>query len=486
MSSITENGAQVQPSTNGAPHLNSHANSQPSFNRTATETKRPAKLRRGDNPEYTGKLIDPLEAQHSAIRQVLANGDGDKIRDLKDSGIGPEHFQDQHARTIAEVLWKQFEAGAPINLVTIAKVLKESGQTEAFTELFVFMPTPEREPSWKDCLHTVLNWKKAKAADPDANPFKPVKLRDIMQRPRPLWLVQGLFLEIGTGLITGNAGAFKSINALDLGLCIASGRDWHGHQVKQGAVVYIVAEGAYTTTDRARAWSIRHEVEIPENFEVVEIPAAIADPVTRALFLEGVAASQPALIVLDTLAQCNAGRNENDSGEMSVFTNAMKEISTALNCFVLTIHHNNKEGGMRGSTSIEANTDAHISFKRSAGRVVTVNCERIKNTEFEPFALIGHIQELNEQDEYEQEITSLVFEATEPPAKAEKQSASEKTCLEVLPQHGAKSEEWFRKASEKGISKTSFYRCRDNLEGKKQVELDTKTGVYHPQSQSPK
>jgi hypothetical protein len=316
------------------------------------------------------------------------------------------------------------------------------------------------------------------------NPFVPTPIDEVLQRPRRLWLVQDIFSERGTGLITGRAGSFKSLNVLDMGLCVSLGLAWQGHEVKQGRVVYVVAEGADTTADRVKAWKIRHQITTAPDFYVIEIPAQIAEPDQRALFLQAIASLKPALVIFDTLAQCNAGRNENDSGEMSIFTNAMQEISTALNCFVLTVHHNNKADSIRGSTSIEANTDAHISFKPSAGRVVTVHCERIKNSDFEPFSLIGRFQEIGEQDEYDREVRSLVFEPTETPEKATTTTSKERECLELLPSHGATSEDWFALASAKGVIKGTFYRCRDSLRDKKEVILSTKTGLYHPKSHS--
>lgn len=322
------------------------------------------------------------------------------------------------------------------------------------------------------------------AATPAPNPFVPTPIDEVLQRPRPLWLVQDIFSERGTGLITGRAGSFKSLNVLDMGLCISLGRAWQGREVKQGRVVYVVAEGADTTADRVKAWKIRHQIAAAPDFLVIEVPAQIAEPDQRALFLAGIASATPALVIFDTLAQCNAGRNENDSGEMSVFTNAMKEISTALSCFVLTVHHNNKADSIRGSTSIEANTDAHISFKPSAGKVVTVHCERIKNSDFEPFSLIGRFVEIGERDEYDREVRSLVFEPTETPEKATTTTANERKCLEVLPSHGATSEDWFNLARDQDVSKPTFYRCRDSLRDKNEVFLSVKTGFYHPKSQS--
>ena len=41
-------------------------------------------------------------------------------------------------------------------------------------------------------------------------------------------------------ILYGPPGAGKSFVALDFALSVASGRAWHGHEVRQGPVLYVV------------------------------------------------------------------------------------------------------------------------------------------------------------------------------------------------------------------------------------------------------
>jgi putative DNA primase/helicase len=160
---------QTQQAPRGHAHLNSHKNGQPA-RKTAKNTT--------PDDAYQPKTIDPLAAQNGALRHILRSGDTDKLSDLKDNRITPQHFQDPNARTIAEVLWTQSETRiddgtpegqpAPIDLASIAKVLSDRAQTDAFAALFAdVMPTPDPDPAFRDCLHAVLNWKRAaKSAAP--------------------------------------------------------------------------------------------------------------------------------------------------------------------------------------------------------------------------------------------------------------------------------------------------------------------------------
>src|SRR5207253_1972667 len=62
--------------------------------------------------------------------------------------------------------------------------------------------------------------------------------------PRPEWLVEGWLVRDALNLLSGRGGGGKSFLALDLALRVATGRDWHGHALAAGPVIYIAAEGA--------------------------------------------------------------------------------------------------------------------------------------------------------------------------------------------------------------------------------------------------
>jgi hypothetical protein len=425
-----------------------------------------------------GRMIDQLEAEQGALRHILRTGDADKCIYLKGK-VTAQHFQDPDCRAIAEVLWTQSEATiddgtpegkpAPIDLITISTILNLADEKAAHDALNKFMATPERLRLWEDCVYAVEHWK---LAVPKLFPVS--SLKEIFARPRPDWLVRGLLIEQGYSALTGGYGTFKSFIALDMGLCIATGKAWQGREVKQGAVVYVVAEGNYTTPDRAKAWLIRHQLPIPENFHVLEMPVQIGDPVICARFIEEISELNPLFIVLDTLAKCNVGKDENSSTDMGLFTDGMEKCSRELKAQVMAIHHNNKQGGSRGSNSLPSNVDTHITIKATAGRVATIECEKQKVAPFEAFSLVGRVVDLGEVDEHGDPVTSLIFEPTDKPATASPATITdnERRCLELLPASGATSAQWLILADEKGIGRSTFYYCRDALVLKGRVQKD--------------
>jgi hypothetical protein len=298
-------------------------------------------------------------------------------------------------------------------------------------------------------------------------PLELLSIAQIFARPRLDYLIQDLLLERGTSVITADYGAFKSFNILDMSLCVATGKPWHGRAVKQGAVVYVIAEGAYTTADRVRAWLIRYGLPAPSNFFIVETPIQIANDAARSWLIEELREYSPALVMFDTLAKCNVGRDENASEAMGLFTYGMEEVGRELQAHVMAVHHNNKAGNARGSNSLPANVDTHIVLERSAGRVVTFKCDKQKGAPFEPFSLIGRVVELPEMDEYERPVTSLVFEPTEAVAQVPKSDDTRRKILEVLAAapDGLRATAWQQKVLDQiGCRSSRFYIHRDTLE----------------------
>jgi hypothetical protein len=100
-----------------------------------------------------------------------------------------------------------------------------------------------------------------KAATPEIKPpknngFGLVHISDLLSDIRPTdWLIHGFFESDSMSLLFGDPAAGKSFVAIDLAACIATGKDWHGHKTKQGAVIYIAGEGMNGISKRFKAWS---------------------------------------------------------------------------------------------------------------------------------------------------------------------------------------------------------------------------------------
>ena len=323
--------------------------------------------------------------------------------------------------------------------------------------------------------------------------FELFSFKDLAKLPRPEWLVRGLLVEKTTSVISADSGHYKSFFALEMALCVALGRPFHDREVKQGAAVYVAAEGFYTMFERAAAFAQFHECELPENFHILKVPVNVSHAATVAEFAECIASLSPALVVLDTLSQNAVGANENDNGQMADFVRGMMALGHEIGAHVQVLHHNAKStGAFRGAGSIKANVDAHISLDRPEGdeeNTVFVRCEKQRGRPFEAFALRGLEVELPIADEYGDPITSLVFEpcgdAVAPKAekhpnakKADKTSAAlleifDQAAIEGAEFGGVKVGFWKEKVEEADppiCSESAFWRHRKTLEKSGAIE----------------
>ncbi len=279
---------------------------------------------------------------------------------------------------------------------------------------------------WTRCGFDAVKFRAALDALPDlqfeqpepepekASRFELFSFKDLARLPRQKWLIRGLLTEKTTSVISADSGCFKTFIALEMALCVATGRDFHGREVVQGAVVYVAAEGFWTILERATAWAQFHGVELPENFHVLRVPVNVSDANVVRDFAETVKSLNPVLIVLDTLSQNAVGLNENANEQMAQFVGGMMALGNEVGAHTNVLHHNAKStGAFRGAGAIKANIDAHISLDRPEGddeNTVFVRCEKQRGKPFEAFALRGVEVELPYADEYGDAVTSLVFE----------------------------------------------------------------------------
>ena len=314
----------------------------------------------------------------------------------------------------------EIEAGAAAHLAEIeaeiAPILNDPEHAERAKQAISYeRKTTKAQVRRALALIDEINEKQA-SEPKTASPYKFHTLQQMAEMPRYEWLVRGLLIEKTTSIISADSGAFKSFILLDMAICIALGRPYLGRETKQGNVVYVAAEGFYTIYERALAWSIHHDCELPENLHILDIPVNLADEDTLALFAQALRDIEPVFIVLDTLSQNASGMNENDNAAMADFIRGMMLLGKHIGAHVTVLHHNAKStGAFRGAGSIKANADAHITLDKPDNApdddyTVFMRCEKQRGKPFAPFTLRGIKVDLPFCDEYGEQVDSLVFE----------------------------------------------------------------------------
>jgi DNA-binding transcriptional ArsR family regulator len=203
----------------------------------------------------------------------------------------------------------------------------------------------------------------------------------------PNALVTGILDEGNVAVLYGAPASFKSFVALDLALTLTTGTVWKraAHETQECNVVLFSGEGQAGLGRRILAWLSCREEELraagvdPSGLrEVVQrrfraageaIPLIDAsEPETVMAALEELTKDldgSPKLIVLDTLARCFLGGDENSARDMGTFIEACDEIRKRTGAAVLLVHHTGKDGDLeRGSSALRAGADVMIKAER--------------------------------------------------------------------------------------------------------------------------
>lgn len=117
------------------------------------------------------------------------------------------------------------------------------------------------------------------------------------------------------------------------------------------------------------------------------------------------------MIVLDTLARCFGGSDENAAKDMGAFIQGCDHIKAETGATVLVIHHSGKDldKGARGSSAFRAALDVEFNVRREGeGGALVLSCTKMKDSE-EPTTRAYDLSPLNLYiDNDGEEVNSLV------------------------------------------------------------------------------
>lgn len=262
----------------------------------------------------------------------------------------------------------------------------------------------------------------------------------------PEWLIDGL-LEANTfSVCFGSPAAGKTFLTLDMALCIATGKDFHDHHVKQGPVFYIAGEGHNGFARRAAAWSKENGISLKRvPFFKSSRAIVITDDDSVAELVDTIDAmvqehGEPQLIVIDTLARSMGAADENSTKEMGAAIRAIDECRDAYDCTVLAVHHtghSNKERA-RGSSALLGAVDCEFMvdkwFQDDSIAKVEVKFTKMKDAKIpEPMNFIHKEIALTGADL--EPTTSVVLEPildTNPRHKVSKLTGNKKRFMDAL------------------------------------------------------
>ena len=206
--------------------------------------------------------------------------------------------------------------------------------------------------------------------------------------PAPEPLINGILFRGTLAALYGPSGVGKSFVAMAMAMSVASGSPWQGHDVANGPILYVAAEGSFGLAQRRRAW-----MEHARLYQVdgdLWLPRAVnlLDPQWAAGLVELAEDVNPYLTVIDTVARSMQGGDENASRDMGALIGAADALRFATGTTALLVHHTPRNAdNLRGHSSLEGAVDTAIEVRGDEG-TFTLRCAKQKDAaEFEDVRL---------------------------------------------------------------------------------------------------
>lgn len=209
---------------------------------------------------------------------------------------------------------------------------------------------------------------------------------DLLTRPFPEWIVDGLVQPGELTAIVGETSCGKSFLVQDLMSSVARGLSkWFGKDINaKGLVVHINFEGRGLST-RMKAYAQHHGTK---SFPYLALEQSIilpddndTDRFIRSVKNASLKYGLPVVIVaVDTVNRALGGGDENSSADMGAFIRAADKIRDAFpKAGILLVHHTGKDKskGARGHSSFSAAVGGELYIEDNNGtRTVTITKQR--------------------------------------------------------------------------------------------------------------
>lgn len=287
----------------------------------------------------------------------------------------------------------------------------------------------------------------------------PTSLRNL---PEPKPLIDNVLDQGTTALLYGKWASSKSFIALDWACSVATGRPWQGRPTERARVLYVVAEGVAGFASRVDAWETGWHQRIEDGWmRFLPMPVNL---MTRDVddLIGLVDGGGYGFVVLDTLARCMVGGDENSARDAGIAVDSLARIMYATpdrRGVALGVHHTGKDGRtLRGSSAFEAGVDT-VYFAERDGQAVSLKRTKRKDGP-EPDLHTLRLAQIEGPD-------SCIIEAASGENPDENPTESvlllKRIFSESFSQLGVSNAELRQVAYERGMTQSTFYRARAEL-----------------------
>lgn len=176
------------------------------------------------------------------------------------------------------------------------------------------------------------------------------------------WTIAGILPEASVMLLAAAPGSGKSTLLYNWALHVALGKDWSNRRCKKGNALIIQCDEPV--------------VDAAEKLQIIGYDTPDLEPgaisfIERWRFsnipqlLRHIKRNRPQLVMIDSLTACLAGMDvdliRSDAGNCIY---ELRDIANQYGCSIVILHHLNKSGGIRDSSSFEANVSEVVKLYR--------------------------------------------------------------------------------------------------------------------------
>ncbi|MBT6544746.1 MAG: AAA family ATPase [Rhodobacteraceae bacterium] len=215
---------------------------------------------------------------------------------------------------------------------------------------------------------------------------------DQIEVKKPQWLIEDLLEQDSLAIVFGASGTFKTFVVIDMALSVATGKDYHGRDVHQGAVVFIAGEGNYGFSRRTAAWFRHYDLEqrgIPflKSAGGIVLSEDRMEEITQHLDAAQAHHGKLDLICLDTLDRTIEGVEDNND-DTKRYLDFCDQLRVRYATTVLVVAHTGHQAPNRakGSTKLKDRMDASYQVRAWGDNNVDLIPRKMKDAE-EPSGL---------------------------------------------------------------------------------------------------
>lgn len=288
--------------------------------------------------------------------------------------------------------------------------------------------------------------------DESPKQYELVDADDLHLLPEPSWLLEPFILDKSLNVLVGPSGTGKSFLTLDWSACLGSGLSWYGHTTRPIRVVYVAAEGTGGLRKRRDAWKSARHVEHMPNVTFLPRAVNLLESSSVAKLINSLEDVAIGLLVIDTMARCMIGGDENTSKDVGKVIDNIDHIRRTLDCAIQLVHHTGwDEQRERGSSALRGASDIMLALRPDG---TSIKLDSLKSKDSEPFATYRlHLRH---------EANSAVIALGSNPSQI---GAAELSLLETLPAaFGSTRVSTSVLLQASGLPQRTFYRALKSLQ----------------------